>query len=212
MLRSAASFALGSAILLSACAAEPVTLTAQPIDRAATCGAVAIAEAKATAVDSNAPLPLDAQEHVLHYALLAGSEGESVSLETAQAVIRRIPQVQLKEGEWQDLLPLCREAYHDAWTFNVTLPEDRFDSKLQCNELGKFLTTSLQREEPLYAARLAAYREMARKLEERLGPGLRVRAGDDIPAQQEVRRRALAAASKLGRPAQVMEQCVERYG
>jgi hypothetical protein len=51
---------------------------------------------------------------------------------------------------------------------------------------------------------------MASKLDYRLEPGLRVRAGEAL--QESVRLKALAAAAKTGRSTQVMEQCVQRYG
>ena len=208
------ALAAGAALLLASCAAEKPALAEQPIERAATCGVVAAAEARASLGEAVPLLPLDAREHMLHYALIAASERGSFSPETAKAVIERMAELEngpVKE-EWQELLPLCREAYHDAWTFNVELTKDRFDSKLQCDELGKFITLSLGDQGGRYEQQLGAYRQMAIKLEERLGPGIKVRAGDDPRKQQELRRQALAAASKLGRPAQVMEQCLERYG
>ncbi len=203
-----------AAVMLASCSYEPAVLPSQPIDRAATCGVVAAIDARAGSTDIKAPLPIEAQEHILHYALLAGSQGESFSQETANAVIKRMSDLQeeITEGKWQDLLPQCREAYHEAWTFNIELPKDRFDSKLQCDELGKFLTRALGRQEASYAERINRYEAMARKLDNRLGPGLRVRVGDDLAALQELRRKALAAAVKLGRPTPVMEQCIERYG
>lgn len=208
------ALAAGAALLLPSCAAEKPVLPSQPVEQAATCGVVAAAEARASFPDAATTLPLDAREHMLHYALIAASRTGNYSAETAKAVIRRMAELEngpVKE-RWEDLLPLCREAFHDAWTFNVELPKDRFDSKLQCDELGKFLTVSLQNQGGGYEEQLAAYRQMAVKLEERLGPGIRVRAGDDPQKQQALRKEALAAASKLGRPAQIMEQCLERYG
>lgn len=211
--RIAACLISGS-MLLSGCASEPALLPEQLVDRAATCGVVAAIEARAAGTEVKAPLPLDAQEHILHYALLAGSTGESFSAETATSVVKRMTALQpeVTEDEWQELLPLCRKAFPEAWTFNVELPKDRFDSKLQCDELGKFISRSLQSQESDYAVRLNDYAAMARNLDQRLGPGLRVRAGADLEAQQEVRRQALAAAAKLGRPTPVLDKCVERYG
>ncbi len=53
---------------------------------------------------------------------------------------------------------------------------------------------------------------MLNKLDRTLGPGLRSRAGADLAAQQAARREALGATAKLGQPAAVMRQCIERYG
>jgi tyrosyl-tRNA synthetase len=149
---------------------------------------------------------------VLHYALLAGATGESFSAETTNAVIKRMKQIrpEVSESKWEKILPECRIAFPEAWTFNVELPKDRFDSKLQCNELGKFLTRTLRKHHHEDPARAAAYAQMASKLDYRLEPGLRVRAGEAL--QESVRLKALAAAAKTGRSTQVMEQCVQRYG
>ena len=210
-----ASILACAALMLSSCGGpKKLTLPEQPIDRAASCGVVAAIDERSKITDIKAPLPIEAQEHILHYALLAASEGGSFSSEKATAVLKRMSDLEgdITEGKWQDLLPQCREAYHEAWTFNVELPKDRFDSKLQCDELGKFVTRALRTQESRYADRISAYDEMARKLDQRLGPGLRVRAGEDLGAQQEVRRKALAAAAKLGRPTPVLDLCLERYG
>lgn len=213
-MRKLSAYLAAAVLALPGCTSEPLTLPEQPIDRAATCGVVAAIEARAGAADIKAPLPLEAQEHILHYALLAGSTGESFSAETASAVVTRMSDLQSEIGEddWQELLPLCRRAFPEAWTFNVELPRDRFDSKLQCDEIGKFISKSLQSQESSYRVRLNDYAEMARNLDRRLGPGLRVRAGEELEAQQAVRRQALAAAAKLGRPTPVLDKCVERYG
>ena len=213
MKQGLASLASIGALLLASCSeAEKPVLPGDPVERAATCAIVAELDERAQA--GTAPLPFAAHEHVLHYALLAGSTGESFSPETTNAVIARIKAIrpQVSESKWQKILPECRIAFAEAWTFNVELPKDRFDSKLQCDELGKFLTRTLRKHHGEDPVRAAAYDQMARKLDYRLEPGLRVRAGAALQTQAAERRRALAAAAKLGRPTQVMEQCVQRYG
>ncbi len=184
------------------------------MDRAATCGVVATIEARAATADIKAPLPFEAQERVLHYALLAGAEGESFSSETSAAVVKRMPELQeeISEGKWQELVPACREAFPQAQATDVKLPESRLDAQLQCDELGDFISRALQSQDEHYAERLNDYGDVKRKLNATLGPGLRARAGGDLGAQQEERRKALAKAAKLGAPSEVMKQCVERYG
>ena len=208
-----ASLAAMSALLLAACSgAEKPVLPENPVERAAICAVVAELDERRQA--GEAPLPFEAHEHVLHYALLAGSVGTSFAPETTDAVITRMKRIrpEIAESKWQKILPECRIAYSEAWTFNIELPKDRFESKLQCDELGKFLTRSLRRHHAEDPARAAAYNQMALKLDYRIQPGLRVRAGDAPEQQTAERRKALAAAAKLGRPTQVMEQCVQRYG
>jgi hypothetical protein len=204
---------IAAAALLSSCGPERLALPAEPVDRAATCGVIAAIGARAATTDIKAPLPFEAQEHILHYALLAGAEAESFSSEKANAVIKRMSELQgeITEGKWQDLVAPCREAFPQAQVSEVTLPGDRFEAQLQCDELGDFLTTALQSQDQHYAARLNDYDGLARNLNQRLGPGLKARAGG-LEAQQEARREALAAAAKLGSPSAVMKQCVERYG
>jgi hypothetical protein len=206
--------AAGVALFLAGCGPKTLTLPDDPIDRAATCGVIAAIEARAATTDIKAPLPFEAQEHVLHYSLLAGSEGESFSLEAANGVTKRLTELQgeITEGKWKELVPACRAAFPAAQVTEISLPADRFDAQLQCDELGDFITSALGSQDVHYAKRLNDYGELARKLDQRLGPGLRSRAGASLPAQQEARRKALAAVAKLGSPSAVMKQCVERYG
>jgi hypothetical protein len=202
-----------SALLLTSCSgAEKPVLPVQPVERAATCAVVAELDERRQA--GKAPLPFEAHEHVLHYALLAGAHGQSFSAETTNAVIKRMKEVrgEVTKSKWVKILPECRVAFAEAWTFNIELPKDRFDSKMQCDELGKFLARTLRKHHAEDPVRAAAYAKMASNLDYRLGPGLRVRAGAGLDEQAAVRREALAAAAKLGRPTQVMEQCIQRYG
>ena len=203
--------AIGALLLASCSGAEKPVLPSDPVERAATCAVVAELDERQQA--GTAPLPFAAHEHVLHYALLAGSTGESFSPETTNAVIARIKEIrpQVAESKWEKILPECRIAFAEAWTFNIELPKDRFDSKIQCDELGKFLARTLRKHHEEDPVRAAAYAKMAANLDYRLSPGLRVRAGDEAATQMSVRRKALAAAAKLGRPTQVMELCIQRY-
>jgi hypothetical protein len=206
--------AMLAALVLASCGPKSLTLPTDPTDRAATCAVVAAIEARAATTDIKAPLPFEAQEHILHYALLAGAEGERFSTDAANAVTRRMSELQegITEGKWQDLVPACREAFPVAEVTEPKLPADRFEAQLQCDELGDFITTALQSQDVHYAARLNDYGELARKLDQKLGPGLRARAGADLASQREERGKALAAAARLGSPSAVMKQCVERYG
>jgi hypothetical protein len=52
---------------------------------------------------------------------------------------------------------------------------------------------------------------MRSELNDALGPGLRGRAGADLEAQAKERKRALAAAAKLGSPMAVLDACAERF-
>lgn len=204
---------IGAALLLASCGPQALTLPEAPVDRAATCGVVAAAEARAS-TDMKRVLPFTSQLKILHYALLAGSQGESFSEETSTAVIERMPALQeeITEGKWQELAPACRAAFPLAEKEEVTLPADRFDAQLGCDSLADFLSGRLRSQEANYGGQLGEYRGMLTKLDRALGPGLRARAGADLAAQQAARREALAKMAKLGQPATVMRQCIERFG
>ena len=206
--------AAGAAFLLSACGPKALTLPEQPVDRAATCGVVAATEARAATPDIQQPLPFTAQGRILHYALLAGAQGEEFSAETATAVNQRMSDLQeeITTGEWQALVPACASAFPATEKTEVTLPADNFEAGLACDELGDFMSMALRSQEVEYASQLGEYSDLAREFDATLGPGLRSRAGAGLPAQQQARRVALADAAKLGPPVMVMRQCVERFG
>ncbi len=204
---------IGAALLCASCGPQTLSLPENPVDRAATCGVVAAAEARAT-TDMTQVLPFTSQLRILHYALLAGAGSESFSEQDVKAVIDRMPALQEKitEGKWQELAPACRAAFPAAEKEEVTLPADRFDAQLGCDALADFLTDRLRSPEASYGGPLGAYRGLLGNLDRTLGPGLRSRAGADLGAQQAARREALGATAKLGQPAAVMRQCIERYG
>lgn len=205
---------LGAAILLSACGPKTLALPADPIDRAATCGVVAAAEARAASQDIQSALPFTEQTKILHYALLAGSEGESFAADKAQRVVTRMQELQeeITGGKWQELAPACRTAFPLAEKEEVTLPADRFDAQLGCDEMADFMTTALQAQDADYGKQLNDYSALTRKFNHSLAPGLRARAGSNLEKQQEERREALATMAQAGTPSAVMQQCVERFG
>lgn len=202
------------AVLLASCGPERLALPEQLVDRAATCGVVAAAEARSAIPDIKQPLPFGAQGRILHHALLAGAESEEFSLEVATAVNSRMSDLQeeITEGKWQELAPACRAAFPATTVEKIELSADRYEAQLACDELGDFLTNALGTQESDYSKQLSEYRELATKLDGTLGPGLRSRAGADLADQQKARRVALSAAARLGSPTAVMRQCVERFG
>jgi hypothetical protein len=197
---------------LASCGPQALVLPEKPVDRAATCGSVAAASARAaTAV--GAPLSLEAIGRVLHYPMLAGSAGEEFSSDIAAAVQTRMSELQdsIGEGKWQDLIPACNAAFPAAAINQVTLPADRFAAQLGCDELGDFLLSSLEAQEE-YLNELGEYRQLTNKLEMPVASGLRSRAGSDPDAREEERRKALATMAKAGPPVAVMRACLARFG
>ena len=203
-----------SLTIVGGCGPKTLSLPEDSIDRAAACGVVATIEARAGTTNIKAPLPLEAQERVLHYALLAGSAGEEFSSETTSAVLKRMPELEEKisGGKWRDVVAMCAESLPQATVNEVKLPANQTSARLQCDEMADFIVRALQRQGKAYAERLNQYQEVTRKLNLMLGPGLRARAGSDLQAQQAERRKALAKAAKLGSPSALMSRCVERYG
>jgi hypothetical protein len=207
------SLLLSSTLLLASCGPKTLTLPEQPVDRAATCGVVAADFARVKTGDIHASLSFDAMGRIIHYPLLAGSAGGSFSPETAAQVQTRMRELQdrISEGKWQELIPACRAAFPATAVKQVELPADRFDAQLSCDELGDFLRSALE-EQPEYANELAEYRDLSTNLDATLGSGLRSRAGSDLRAQEEQRRKALAVIAKAGPPVAVMRECLARFG
>jgi hypothetical protein len=212
-LKALSGFAGAALLMLAGCGPKALALPADPVDRAATCGVVAAATARTALTDLKAPLPLAAQGKIFHYALLAASSGETFEAETANRVNKRMGALQenITGGKWQDLAPACDAAFPTAGKTEVVLPEGRLDAQLACEELAEFASVALDGEEVNYGNELAAYRRMRSELNDALGPGLRARAGAGLEAQANERKRALAAAAKLGSPMAVLDECAERF-
>ena len=204
-------------LALAGCGGEKaLTLPADPVDRAATCAIVAAAEARQGAsVDVSQPLPIEAQGRILHYPLLAASEGGSFSADVANQVNARMQALQdeVTSGKWQDLVPACTQAFPaTAAAGAVKLPAARFEAQLACVELTEFLANALESQQASARAKVADYRTLRRDLNDAMGAGMRARAGGDLEAQRRVRNEGLAAAAQLGNPVAVAEACRESFG
>jgi predicted small lipoprotein YifL len=202
------------ALALAGCGgSEPLALPSDPVDRAATCGVVAAAGARVAVNDMNADLPLEAQGRILHYGMLAASEGGEFKAQTASDVSHRMAALQDKitQGKWQALPPSCAAAFPATTKPAAALPAAPLDAQLACEELAGFLDSAIP-DEKGYGNELAEYRRLRRELNDALAPRLRARAGSQMPAQQAARRKALAAAAQLGPPIPVMQACLKRFG
>lgn len=210
--RISLSVVAAGALLLASCGPKTLVLPEDPVGRAATCGAVAAASGR-LATDVDAPLSLEAIGRVLHYPMLAGSAGGSFSSDTATRVQDRMAEIQdsVGEGKWQELIPACQAAFPAAAVKDVTLPADRFQAQLGCDELGDFLRAALKQQDE-YVNELGEYRQLSNKLDPLLSGGIRRRAGSDTSAQQDERRKALATMAVAGPPVLVMRQCLARFG
>lgn len=204
---------LACALLVVSCGPKRLVLPEDPVDRAATCGVVAAAEARAGTADIKADLPFDAMGRILHYTLLGGSAGGSFSPEAAGAVQKRMSELQgqVTGGKWQDLVPACRAAFPATAIAEVKLPDDRIQAQLGCYELGEYVRLAL-REQGSYDNELSNYRGLRDTLDATIGKGLSNRVGADFEAQQQARHKALAEIAKAGPPVPVMEQCRKQFG
>jgi hypothetical protein len=212
-LRRVAIAPLLAGLVLASCGGkEALTLPENPVDRGATCGIVAAAEAR-LASDVKEALPLEAQGRILHYALLAASEGGEFKGETANAVSKRMSELQdeVTGGKWQPLAPSCAAAYPAVAKNPVELPKGRYEAQIACEELADFLGTALVQHEATYGNELFAWSRLRRELNDAIAPALSARAGSGREAQQKERGRALAVAASLGPPTAVMAQCSKRF-
>ena len=204
-----------AAVLLAGCSADkPLELPAAPVDRAASCAVVAAAQARTKTADFKAPLPLEALGWILHYAMLAASEGEAFDAQVASAVSKRMGELEagITKGKWQALIPACDAAYPVAAKTDVELPAGRTDALLQCNEVARFQLGDLDGQNAAHANRLTELGQLKQKLDRDIVPGLRARAGTSPAAQQKEKRAALAAATSLGSPVPLLDACMKRFG
>lgn len=200
-------------VATAACGSRPLELPADPVDRAATCAVVAAAAARTAVPDVKAPLPLAEQGKIFHYALIAASRSATFEAETANRVNKRMRELEagITGGKWRDLVPACDSAFPVTARTQVSLPSDRFEAQIVCEELAEFTSVALEGSERDFGNELAAYRRMRTELNDSMGPALRARAGPASEAQARERHRALAAAAALGSPIPVLDKCRERF-
>ena len=204
-----------AALALSACGAPKLALPADPIGKAATCGVVAAADARAANAEQvAAPLSFDRQGHIIHYALLAGAQGDRFSRTAAAAVVERMQVIQdaVTDGKWKALVQPCNAAYPEANSANaVTLPSDPLEAEMSCYTLSKFMAKALAVQGNAYEKQLLEFGTLGRNLDPRIGRGLDRRGIRSEAARLAQRDIALAKAARLGSPAKVMDACTARY-
>ena len=209
-MRSLATIAVGLALPLAACGPKAITLPDDPIERAATCGVVAAAGARAGSKDIAAPLPFAAQGRIMHYALLAGVENGSFTKDRAAAVVDRMPKLEasITGNKWASLPPACAAAYPATARQAIELPKDARTSQLGCYMLADFLTTALRGQESKYKSDMERLDALERRLDARIGGTVK---GLGFSAMQAARQKALATMIGLGTPMAVTDACVARY-
>ncbi|WP_294394226.1 hypothetical protein [uncultured Sphingomonas sp.] len=203
---------LAASLLLGGCGEKTVTLPSDAVEQAATCGVIAAAtEREAAGVKGE--LPADAQARIFHYALLAGSSGETFDNGKADAVFQRMPKLfdQTIKGKWQTLRPSCQAAYPATQIKSPALPVDPLESVAQCYAITNFMRKALGSQGAAYQEAATRYGVLGTKLDTRLASALD-RAGMRSP---EARKRnsdhTLATSAKLGQPPAVIAACEAKY-
>jgi hypothetical protein len=201
-------------LILAGCGKKEVALPADPIQRAATCGVVATADARRASANVEAKLTLEQQGRILHYALLAAADGGGFDQDRSAAVIKAMPSLgdKVTTGKWEPLIAACEAAYPATKASGaVTLPADTFTAQAGCHDLADFVTSALRTQEADYIDRIRPYDAMERKLDDRMGSKLQQR-GLSQAQGAEARDKAMAEMIRLGSPIAVLEACEKRFG
>lgn len=201
-------------LLAAGCGHKQAGLPEDPIRRAATCGVVAAADARRSLGSVDAKLTIEQQGHILHYALIEGSEGGSFDRTRSAAVVNAMPLLgdKVTGGKWEPLIGQCADAYPATKPVeSVTLPSDTLTVQAGCHDLSDFITTALRSQENNFIDRIRAYDAMERKLDNRMGATLKARGLNQAEANA-ARAKALARVATLGPPTVVLDQCVKKFG
>jgi hypothetical protein len=200
-------------LALTACGPREAALPADPVERAATCGVVAAAQARKASGNVEAKLTLEQQGRILHYALLAGAEGGSFDKTRAAGVVNAMPALgdKVTQGKWDRLIPQCEAAYPATRAEAVTLPSGRLEAQAGCQDLAEFFTTALRQSEADYIDRIRIYDQMRREIDPQLGTTIRAR-GLSQKQGAAARDKALAGIVQLGAPVAVLDACAKRFG
>jgi hypothetical protein len=200
------------AALISGCGEKTPPLPTEALDRAATCGVVAAASER-EAAGARGDLPADAQARILHYAMLYASAGGTLDQDKVNAVSKRMPALfdRTIQGKWQNLRPVCAQAFPATQVQQPKLPAKPADSMLQCYILADFLRKVLSAQGSSYGAATNAYGALKDRLDTKMVPVLRAAGLHNGSAFQHKRLEELAAAAKLGQPPAVIAACEKKY-
>lgn len=203
-----------AALALVSCGPKQLALPGDPIDRAATCAVVSAADSRLHAPTAKGDLGFAAQTRILHYAMLAGSEGADFSTGKAAAVVTRMSELEadITKGKWQDLVVPCDGAFPEVKkTAGIELPQARFDAQLGCYSLGDFLVKTVTTSDPGAREEMSRLMEMRRDLDGSIGSGLKARGAGKYEQTLELKQAALVKMTRLGAPAEVVKICTKRF-
>ncbi|MFZ5704165.1 MAG: hypothetical protein ACOY5R_02755 [Pseudomonadota bacterium] len=211
-----ATIALSATLaLLVGCGPKKLALPSDPIERAATCAIVSAAGARAGNSDIKADLDFAAQTRILHYAMLAASDGNRFDTPRASAVVSRMSDLEgsVTSGRWQDLVQPCNESFPLAAKGGaVELPTQRFEAAIGCYALADFLTKSVTSKAPATEATMSELMTMRRNLDAAIGDGLKARGASKYESTLELKQEALVRMTRLGPPHETAKACTARFG
>jgi len=202
-------------VLLAGCGPKKLALPTDPIDRAATCAVVSAASARAGNSNVKADLDFAAQTRILHYAMLAASDGNRFDTPKASAVVSRMSELEgdVTAGKWQDLVQPCNQSFPlTAKVGGVELPAQRFEAAIGCYALGDFLTKSVTSREPATEEMMSKLMTMRRNLDATIGDGLKARGATKYESTLELKQEALVRMTRLGPPNETAQACTARFG
>lgn len=202
-------------VLLAGCGPKKLALPSDPIDRAATCAVVSAAGARAGNSDIKADLDFPAQTRILHYAMLAASDGNRFDTAKASAVVSRMSELEgdVTAGKWQGLVQPCNQSFPLATrTGGVELPTQRFEAAIGCYALGDFLTRTVTSKSPVTQEKMSELMTMRRNLDATIGNGLKARGASKYENTLELKQEALVRMTRLGPPNETAQACTARFG
>lgn len=214
-MRALIAFTPVVALALAGCGTPKLALPDDLIGKAATCGVVAAADARAENPQNVAgELPFERQAQIIHYALLAGAQSEEFSTDMASAVVQKMQEIQedVTGSDWKALVQPCKTAFPETDLARpVSLPEAAAEAQVGCYALGKFMMRALSVQGNAYEKQLLAYGKLGRDLDPRISHGFDQRGIRSDEARQTAREKALSKFAKLGSPAKVLDACTTRF-
>ena len=202
------------ALATAACGPKQLALPSDPIDRAATCAVISAADSRAHTTSMKGDLDFDSQTRIIHYAMMAASDGGKFSTTTASAVVDRMKAVEadVTNSKWQPLVAPCDQSYPLAKkTSGIELPSARFDAALGCYALSDFLAKTVTTNDPAAQETLSGLMKMRRDLDATVGSGLKARGAGKYENTLSMKQDALARMTQLGAPAETLKLCATRF-
>ncbi len=203
-------------LILSGCGGAPdIQLPADRTESAGLCYGATLALAQEKV--GKGSVPLDAASHALHFALLAGTDGD---LDDPAKVVGKIESIGTRDKGLQDKLVAdknaasyaapCAKAFPETQvgTFKG-LPPDTRDTRTQCYVLSTVLLQIFAQSEIAPDPRAATWVKLNGQLEQLSNN--EVYPAEDDNHIGEIAMRALAKAVRWGPPVDAMAACGERY-